>query len=250
MNLIPRINNRRTMKSTILSVIAVFSISLALLTGCEIAGLELQKDFKFDASIRDSRINMNALEFMKSRTDLFSSMIEAVNYTGMSEEYTKPGRTFLLLTNRALSDETYVPSGTNVMGSYFASNKVPNPAYNPADPSKGPQFLTPDTWEVYPVEKVREFLRYHTLSEEVTYRNAKAFPTFYESLAYKGAGDTMLVSIHLTNDRNAYLIVNGFAGSRKLDLRPRTSGIDCANGVIHVLDDFIIPPTRVILGIK
>ena len=238
------------MRKTIFSIITAFSVSLALLTGCEIAGLKLQKDFDFDSSIRDPRINLNALEFMKSRTDLFSSLIEAVNYTGMTEEFTKPGRTFLLLTNRALADDTYVPSGTNVMGSYFASYKVPNPAYDPADPTKGPQMLTPDNWEVYPVETIKEFLRYHIIKEEVTYRNAKAFPTFYESLAYKGAGDTMLVSIHLTNDRNAYLIVNGFAGSRKLDLRPRTSGIDCTNGVIHVLDDFIIPPTRLILGIK
>lgn len=238
------------MKRTLYSIIIAVVISLTFFTGCEIAGLGIQKDFEFDASIRDSKINMNALEFMQSRADLFSSMIEAVDYAGLSDEYTKPDRTFLLLTNRALSDETYTPSGSNVMGSYFASNKVPNPGYDPADPTKGPQLLTPDTWDVYPVETVREFLKYHTLKESVSYRNAKAFPTFYESIAYKGAGDTTLVSLHLTNDRNAYLIVNGFAGSRKLDLRPRTSGIDCTNGVIHVLDDFIIPPTKLILGIK
>lgn len=225
-------------------------VSMFAFAGCEIAGLDFQKNFEFDASIRDSKINMNALEFMKSRPDLFSSMIEAVNYTGMVEEYTKPGRTFLFLTNRALADETYAPVAPSVMGSYFACNKLPNPAYNPADPSKGPQLLTPDSWDKYPVEKVKALLNYHIVKEEVTYRNAKAFPVFYESLAYKAQGDTTMVNIYLINDRNATLRINGFVGSRKTDLAPRTGGIDCTNGVIHVLDDFIIPPTKSALGIK
>ncbi len=219
-------------------------------TGCKLAGLDYQKDTPFDATIRDSKINMNALEFMKSRTDLFSSMIEGVTYAGLLDEYTAPDRTFLLLTNRALSDETYAPSGTNVMGSYFACNKLLNPLYNPAIPANGPQYFTPDNWAVYPVAQVKRFFLYHIVKEPVTYRNAKAFVTFYESVAYAGVGDTAKVSFHLTNDRNAYLYVNGFVGSRNPAQAPRTSGIDCTNGVIHVMDDFVIPPTRIILGTK
>lgn len=238
------------MKRKIFFHIIFVSISLFIFSGCQLAGLELQKDFDFDASLRDSKMNMNAMEFMESRADLFSSMIEAVKYAGLTEEYKKTGRTFLFLTNRALADETYAPSGTNVMGSYFACNKVPNPVYDPADITKGPQFLTPDSWDVYPVEQVKDFLLYHIVKEVVTYRNAKAFPTFYESVAYNGAGDTTMVNIYLVNDRNAALRINGFTGSRKTDLAPRTGGIDCTNGVVHVLDDFIIPPTKSILGIN
>jgi len=235
---------RKYYQLTIAACITIFA------AGCELLGLDFQKSFEYDSTIRDSKINLNALEFMKSRPDIFSSMIEAVNYAGMAEEYTQPDRTFLLLTNRALSDDTYTPSGSNVMGSYFACYKIPNPAYSPTDPSKGPQLLTPDSWDVYPVETVKQFLKYHIIKEAVSYRNARAFPTFYESLAYKGAGDTMMVSIHLNNDRYAQLRVNGFTGSRKVDLAPRTGGIECNNGVIHVLDDFILPPTKLILGIK
>lgn len=238
------------MKRKIYFLLISVVISSFIFSGCTLAGLDLQKDAPYDASIRDSKINMNALEFMNSRTDLFSSMIEAITYAGLTDEYTKPNRTFLLLTNRALSDETYFPTPPAVMGSYFGCNKVLNPAYSPTDPTKGPQYLTPDSWNVYPVEIVKQFLLYHIIKESVSYRNAKAFPTFYESVAYNAVGDTTMVSIHLTNDRNAYLRVNGFTGSRKVDLSPRTSGIDCTNGVIHVLDDFIIPPTKLILGLK
>lgn len=236
------------MKRNIYLLFAAATLSAIVLAGCEIAGLELQKDFQYDASIRDSKIDMNALDFMKSRKDLFSSMIEAVTYTGLAEEYTKPGRTFLLLTNRALSDETYVPVAPSVMGSYFACNQILNPNYNPADPSKGPRMLTPDTWSVYPVEQVKQFLLYHMTKEAISFRNANAFSTFYESVAYKAPGDTTKVSFYLVNDRNATFRVNGFLGSRKVDLAPRTAGIDCTNGVIHVLDDYIIPPTKLILG--
>lgn len=238
------------MKRKIYSLLISVTIFLTVFSGCKLAGLELQKDTPYDASVRDSKINMNALEFMKSRTDLFSSMIEAVTYAGLADEYAKPGRTFLLLTNRALSDETYFPTAPAVMGSYFGCNKVLNPAYSSSDPTKGPQYLTPDSWSVYPVETVKQFLLYHIVNESVSFRNAKAFATFYESVAYKAVGDTTMVSIHLVNDRNATMRINGFTGSRKVDLAPRTSGIDCTNGVIHVLDDFIIPPTRQALGIK
>ena len=238
------------MKRKIYSLIAAAALSMIVLAGCEIAGLELQKDFQYDASIRDSKIDMNALDFMKSRKDLFSSMIEAVTYAGLTDEYTKQGRTFLLLTNRALSDETYAPVAPSVMGSYFACNQIPNPNYSPTDPTKGPKLLTPDTWSVYPIEQVKQFLLYHMAKEAISFRNAKAFSTFYESVAYKAAGDTTKVSFHLVNDRNATFLVNGFTGSRKVDLAPRTAGIDCTNGVIHVLDDFIIPPTKAVLGNK
>lgn len=238
------------MKQIKYSIIISVVLGLFALPGCEIAGLDFQKDFEFDASVRDSKINMNAMEFMESRADLFSSMIEAVKYAGLTEEYTKPGRTFLFLTNRALSDETYAPAGSSVMGSYFACNKIPNPKYDPKDATKGPQFLTPDSWDVYPVQQVKDFLLYHIVKEEVTYRNAKAFPVFYQSLAWQNQGDTTMVNIYLINDRNAQLRVNGFIGSRKTDLAPRTGGIDCTNGVIHVLDDFIIPPTKSALGLK
>lgn len=241
------------MKKLLYNLFIPVAVSLFLLTGCEIAGLKYQEDFNYDASIRDSKINMNALEFMKSRPDLFSSMIEAVKYANMEEEYTKPNRTFLLLTNRALSDETYAPSTPGSMGSYFASNKVANPNFDPNDPNnpdKGPATLTPDSWDVYPVEQVAQFLKYHIVPEYVSYSNAKAFPTFYKSLAYSEQNDTAFVSFHLTNDRNAYFYVNGYVGSRKTDLKPRTSGIDCTNGVIHVMDDYIVEPRKIDLGMQ
>jgi len=238
------------MKKIIITLLAPAFFLVLSMTGCQIAGLELQKDFKFETGLRDNSINMNALDFMKSRKDLFSSMIEAVNYAGMADEYTKPNRTFLLLTNRALSDETYFPVAPSVMGSYFACNQVPNVNYSPTDPTKGPKMLTPDSWNVYPIEKVKAFLQYHIVTEAISYYNAKTFPNFYPSLAYKATGDSTMVSFHLVNDRNATFLVNGFTGSRKVDLSPRTGGIVCTNGVIHVLDDFIIPPTKAILGIK
>ncbi len=238
------------MKKIIFTLLAPAFFLILIMSGCQIAGLDLQKDYNFNSGLRDNSINMNALEFMKSRKDLFSSMIEAVTYAGLADEYTKPDRTFLLLTNRALSDETYAPVAPSVMGSYFACNQVLNPNYSATDPTKGPRLLTPDTWSIYPVDKVKAFLQYHIVTKVVSYYNASTYPTFYPSLAYKSTGDTTMVSMHMVNDRNATFLVNGFTGSRKVDLSPRTGGIVCTNGVIHVLDDFIIPPTKAILGIK
>ena len=224
-------------------VAAVFTLS-----GCQIAGLDFQKDYKYDSSWYENYTDLTAWEFMNSRPDLFTSMIEAVKYAGLIDEYSKPDRTYFLLSDRALQDETYVPAGVSIMGSYFGCHKILNPNYNSAIPNNGPQYIVPGNWEVFPVGQVKAFLLYHIVEGKRSYTSVSSVPEFYKSAAYAKPGDTTLVNVYWEKSRLVPLKINSFVGHRSTNLRPRTSDLNCKSGVIHVMDDYLEPPTKIILN--
>lgn len=73
------------------------------MTSCELFGLDYQEDADFVAKKTDNNVNMTALQFINSRPDIFSSLIDAIEYTGLQSLYEETGNTFILLTNNALS---------------------------------------------------------------------------------------------------------------------------------------------------
>ena len=74
-------------------------LPLAVLTSCEIGGLKLQEPYEFESGLKDGKISMNALEFIKSRPDIFSSLLEAITYTGTQDLFTQPDNT-IFVTNK------------------------------------------------------------------------------------------------------------------------------------------------------
>src|SRR5688572_19575655 len=111
--------------STCVLVAALFSASCK-----KLAGLPLQENQQHIVSTLDPHINMNAWEFLKSRalgTSAFKDsilyrMYQGIIYSGIdSAEYTKPGRTFILLHNDAVLRK----SGTTTTADcYFGRYKV------------------------------------------------------------------------------------------------------------------------------
>ena len=227
------------MKITYLKIVILIVIfPLVILTSCEIGGLDLQKPYKFEAGLKEGKLSMNALDFIKSRPDIFSSMLEAINYTGTQDLYTQPNNTYLLLTNNALS----LPSNEIA---YFVQNKVTNPNYIPGVSPKTDSLITASSWERYSKIVVEQFLRYHIVKGSYSYINLNATPTWFDSYA---SGDTTKVNMYLILNRNPYLYINNWTGTRMSNLKPRSSNILGTNGYIQVMDNYIIPPTKVILS--
>ncbi len=217
-------------------ILAVAALSLPLLWGCELFGLDYQQDAKYDDSASSGYVDMTAWEFIQSRPDAFLGLSQAIQRASMQEEYNKPDRTFILLTDNALTLDTYASS-------YFSTHRVPNPDY----PGSGPETIIPVGWEPYPVEQVRNLLEYHILKQPVSIYESMDYKIFFETLAYKYQGDTTFMCTEWVRDRNAKFKFNSFTGHRILDLAPRVSNIRCRNGVIHVFDDYLEPPTTEVL---
>ena len=203
-------------------VIAGWAIAIPLFISCEIGGLEFQDNAPYDYHVLDPQTGMSAWEFLNlPREDtIFELMQEAVAYAGMEEEYKKPDRTFLFLRNDAIL--RYNPNGSVNTGSYFGYKLTANG-------------VAGKSWQDYPVDEVRAFLQYHIF--EGVY-------TFGQNLGPENLEVTTLTGetafIRAGNERNSPIRINDFPFA----LRPTTahsSNIQTTNGVIHVINGFIVP---------
>lgn len=192
-------------------------------SGCELAGLELQQNEKYEYSVLDPKINMTAWEYMNQpRTDtLFNMMLRGIKYAGLEEEYKKPNRTFLLLTHLAIYRKN--TNGTVNAASYFGFKKVDN--------------KTATKWQDYPVEDVRKFLLYHIVDGAYSYDNL--LPDNTEAVTLLNEADNK-IRLRVVNDRYSQIRINEFTGTKRF-VTVRTSNIQPTNGVIHVLDGFLEP---------
>jgi uncharacterized surface protein with fasciclin (FAS1) repeats len=206
------------MKKIILNIKYAFTAALMLaLGGCELAGLELQTNTEYVKSSIDPNINMTAWEFInKPRPDtLFAKFIRGVKYAGLEAEFSKPNRTFFILTNGAIAGNT---------ASYWRVNKV------------GGKDAT--RWSQYPVEQVRELFLYHIVDGMYSYDNIKPDNIEVTTLATDPAKNKMYLKVG--NDRDMRIRINEIFNAIKTVDRMRTGNIRATNGVVHVMDNYAI----------
>ena len=204
-----------------------------ILGSCEIFGLDLQKPYEYDYEIGvpDNKVNMNTLEFIKSRPDLFSLLEEAIEYVELTNTYSESNATYILPTNKAFNSETAADL------SYFQTHKLLF-----IDEESGDSlFVAPTSMIYYPKEQVKEFLLYHIVKGKYTWSNLPAEPTWYDTYA---AADTAKVSMYIFKDRNPNITFNNFDGHYKTNIRPRTSNLLSNEGAyIHVVESWLDRPT-------
>ena len=247
----------------------------SIMTGCTLFGLDLQTDYDYKHTAFNPKLSMDAWSFMQSRPDLFSSLLEAIDYVKdvdpeLVELYKRPDNTYFLLTNRALTDIAYIDAWTML-------NKVSNPdAEEWAD-----RLYFGVTLRQYPKQNVINLLRYHIVKGSWGMKTMKSTPTWYDTYA---SGDTAKINIYLHPDREAYVYVNNYTGHPTMTgveryrvpnpddptlpgtitywltdnnptvvnwntIRPRTADLEATNGYVHVMDRYSLPPTRQILGL-
>lgn len=204
---------------------------LVVMAGCSLFGLDLQEPYEYDYEIGmySNETKMTAWEFIQSRTDLFSVLIEGIKYAGMESQFTQKDCTFLLLTNTAFNSTT---TGDN---SYFMTHQL-------TDPNHPGALVIPESLTQYPVEQVKELLLYHIVKGTYTWSNLPASPTWYDTYA---KADTAKVNMYLLKDRNANIVFNNFTGHYKSTIKARTTNLKTIDGsFMHVLDSWLERPTR------
>ena len=194
-----------------------------LFSGCELAGLEFQKDEDYAYHVLDPKVNMTAWEYINlPREDtLFNMTIRGIKYAGLEEEYKQPGRTFIVPTWTSFLRRN--TDGKLNSGAYFAYKKVNG--QNAA------------SWKDYPVEDVKKFFQYHIIEGVYSYDNLKPDNTIATTLLEEPDNKIQLMVI---NDRNSKVQVNNYPNTKRTSTI-RTSNIQVTNGVIHVTDGFYEP---------
>lgn len=221
--------------------LAVILCCLAF-AGCK----KLQDGYDYNSSFYETELKMSVMDFMKSRTDIFSGMLAAIDYVDqdpafkdVKEMYSTTGNTFLLLHNNTLTN-------LEDANSYWVLNKVPDPA-NPPNMQRG------SDWSQYSRDTIANFLRYHVLKGTHTYSTLNSSPKWVETFAYSAANDSAKVYVYLENVREANLRLNNYTGLPTTykgttinwtNIAPRTPDLHATNGIVHVMNRFLFQPTR------
>ena len=211
-----------------------------LIASCELLGLDYQDsyDYDYNAGMPSNKIDMSAFEFIKSRTDIFSLLEEAILYAGVENEFKQSGMTYLLPTNTAFNSET----STDL--SYFQTHQL---TYIDEETGELVSYA-PISMTAYPKEQVKEFLLYHIVKGKYTFTHLPAEPTWFETVA---TADTAKINMYLLKDRNPNIVFNNFDGHYKSSIKPRTSNLYNADGsYMHVMDSWLDRPTKEQLNMK
>lgn len=216
-----------------------FGIAGLLFTGCKkLAGLPLQENQDHIVTTLDPHIETTAWDFLKSRAlgtsefkdSILYRMYQGILYSGIDTgEYTKPGRTFILLHN----DAVFRKSGsTTTADSYFGRYKKNGVAAT--------------KWEDYPKDSVKNYLLSLIVEGEHTFENTPPDPKFEKTLRPPGTDPLNpegIIAFRVINDRDSRFRINDFPGSAvptpnlaTPGIQARTAGILSTNGPIHVID--------------
>lgn len=221
------------------------------LTSCELFGLDLSESADYNAKDDNNElIQMTALEFIKSRPDIFTGMLKAIEYAGVDNLYKEKGNTFILLTDAALIN------WESNADCYWSREKV----------MMNGQLVRAGAWEQYDKVKIAEMLKYHIIKGEYSYDNLTLEPLWVKtygegSFDYTNKvgqtlkGDTAVMSLVLGYDRNLPLQLNNFTWNYRGELKAetgscRTTNLRVISGYAHVTDYYLERPTRKSIGQK
>lgn len=88
------------MKKIKFLIFTAFTTIILIMSSCEIAGLPLQTDYKYEYSIPNPNIGITAYEFIKKRSTVdMTQFFYAIEKAEYKAEFEKPDRTFLVLND-------------------------------------------------------------------------------------------------------------------------------------------------------
>ncbi|WP_187260514.1 fasciclin domain-containing protein [Pontibacter beigongshangensis] len=198
-----------------------------LLSSCDFAGLEFQKDDKYHYEVLDPKINMSAWDYINQpRADtLFNMAIQGVKYAGLEEEYKKQGRTFIIPTWTTFK-RVNTSNGTLNSAAYFYKRK--------------PDGTNATGWKDIPVETVRKFFLYHIVDGEYSFDELTPDNTVVTTLLDEADNK---MTLRVLNDRNSRIEVNNYLNTKRTS-SIRTSNLQVTNGVVHVTDNYYEPGVK------
>ena len=223
------------MKRNTIVKIFLLLLSPVILASCEVFGLDYQDsyDYDYNQGIANNKVELSTYDWIASRSDIFSLLKEAIDYTDMQDEFKQTNMTYILPTNTAFNSEN--SSGE----SYFVLRQVTYVAEETGDTIT----YVPISMTSYPKEQVREFLLYHIVKGEYTFTNLPAEPTWFATCA---EADTAYVNMYLLKDRNPNIAFNNFDGHYKSNIKPRTANMysTVSKSFMHVIDSWLDRPTQ------
>ena len=226
------------MKSKNIFIVALAVVTI-MLAACE--KLPLQKSKEYKTSFFQNNLNKSVLDFMESRTDIFTGMLDAIDYVDEDPAYSDVKKAFESNDNTflLLADQATITLPSTI--SYFGVNTVDDDN-NPATPR-----VAAISWRQYPREQVANLLKYHIVKGRKDFPNLTSTARWFDTFAISPTNDSAKVRMFMTNDRDGGIRINDYVGAPTVQL-PRTPNLYATNGVVHVLNVYLRQPTRLAIS--
>lgn len=217
----------------------VLACLAGLLSSCNLAGYELQRDAEYKTFLFDPHTNKNVIEFVKSRPDLFLTMKVIIDSTRLESMYLATGNTYVLLTDSAMKSAlTYMNTKYRVSGKAWVDLLSIDDALGiPRDQGK-----------------IADFLKYHVVKG--TFRGSVlSYNMLWGETYATSVPDTCKMGFSLDSYTVDLLIQSNYEWNGKpwlvTQYKARTSDLICTNSeAVQVMDNFIKRPSQYQLGIK
>jgi len=187
--------------------IICFCLTVIGFTSCNIAGLNVQQDYKYIQSPINLKMNMTAYQFIESRKNLdMSTLYEAINRVGYRDSFEVKNRTYIVLTDQAFS-------------SYLTSQKY-----------SALKYMSNAT--------ITKLLNQYIIIGMYTSLNLTTVPTKVQTL-----DPTVQLSIYLNavtiDNSDKYQVYFNKWGTTGTQHYIVTSNLQPTNGIIHVTDSWL-----------
>ena len=183
-----------------------FVCSVLSFTACNIAGLDLQQDAKYNATPLTKTLNMTAFQFIESRKNIDMSLTyEAIKRSGFKDSFEVNNRTYIVLNDIAFIK-------------YLASKKYANVNF-------------------MPVDSIAMFFKRQTILGKYSSLSLTTAPLALQTADPNTKLALSLLYVSPTDNANKYQVQVRYSTAPLSNIRNVvTSNINPTNGIIHVLE--------------
>ena len=196
------------MKKTNKTTLKLISLSLVMIgfMSCNLAGLDLQQNYKYTYAPIELKMNMTAYKFIESRKNIDMSLLyEAINRAGLRDSFEAQNRTYIAMNDIAFS-------------SYLTAKRY-----------EGVKFV--------PLVDLVKLLKQHIVIGKYTTLDLTTFPLKVQTLdpAFQLGFYLKSAAIDTQNKYYFYVILWG----KTYTTYVVTQNLQPTNGVIHVVETYL-----------
>lgn len=231
---------------------------ILLLSGCSLAGLDLQQSYDYHHQTLDPHIHITAREFLEDRAlgtqeypddTVFSLMLKGLQYAGIDlSEFEESDRTFIFLENGAIQDKKHK---SGVWYNFPIVDKDLNG--DPIIDANGNVKTHPATsWQDYSKEDVKNYFLYLIVQGEYNFDKLSITDTAVQTLLPPGTTASQESLLGFLNEGKGfdqqgrmYLKILNNHDLAPIQINDKTNdhsaGYIATNGIIHTFNATVYP---------
>ncbi|MFD2554799.1 fasciclin domain-containing protein [Sphingobacterium tabacisoli] len=204
---------------------------------CSLILLACKKNYFTEEGLHSGKFNLSTYDYLKSRPDVFDSLVMVIDYAGMQDYYKKENITLMAPHNKSIY--SMLKTVHNYLNSPLKSTpgrKVKD-SLNYTKDTVLMEDIDREVWKSlllsYTLSKGRKVAEFADPVEEITTLSGEATRTIIRKSAWQGVQDAGAKTLNYQFFRPSQSIIGR---TDTLEVRVLTSDLQTTNGIVHALD--------------